>query len=87
LSKQVKSKLDLINNKENIKYTPNDISDATLLEGGDPSMQKKEVNGSDNNLTSRSRITQNKENSEDFEINTDKDRNDVAYENAEMAIC
>ena len=53
-------------------------------------MQKKEVNGSDNNLTSRSRITQNKENSEDFEINTDKDRNDVANENkeyAEMAIC
>lgn len=49
----------MIDNKENINNGLNEVSDATLLEGGDNSREKLQVGASEN--ISRSRVSQGKE--------------------------
>ena len=53
-----------LDNKENINYGFNEVSDVTLLEGGDNSREKLQFDSSGN--MSRCRISQDKENSGDF---------------------
>lgn len=71
--------MSLHDNKENINGGLNEVSDATMLEGGDNSREKLQVGASEN--ISRCRISQGKENVGDFAmppdmLAVDQDHND-----------